>query len=396
MNKKPKFSYSRRSFISTGVKAAVLVPFSGLPLSGIAYANQTNIKLINEGTQALDILILGGTSFLGPHQIAYALKRGHRITTFTRGKTKPTVHEDVFSKVEQLTGDRENNLEALKGRKWDAVIDNSGRKVEWTRATAELLKEHVEHYMYTSSVSVYYPYYKDNLKENEPLVLKVPENVEDDDEKYTYDYGVMKANSEIVARSIFGEDRSIIIRPTFMMGPADRTNRFMYWPTQLAKDGEVIIPGKASDPVQFIDVRDIAEWMIRLLENKTTGTFNAAGPGTSMGIEEFVHKAHAKFDSKVNFVNIDNYEFLRSQNLFFQAPWILQSEKYYGMSRVNIDAAIGSGLTYRPLANSMFDTYNWWYSKGVGQERRATFDADPNELHNRQGAILQQWRTFKN
>jgi len=378
--------------MNNSLKAAVLIPLSGLPLQSLAMSQQKDALPKSTRTGPLKILLLGGTSFLGPHQIAYALKRGHSITTFTRGKTKPTVHKELFSQVEQLVGDRENNLEALKGRKWDAVIDNSGRKVEWTKATAELLKDHVDLYVYTSSVSVYYPYYNADLNENAPLVLKVPENVDDEDEKYTYDYGVMKANSEIKTRSIFGEDRSIIIRPTFMMGPADRTNRFMYWPTQLAKGGDVIIPGKQEDPVQFIDVRDIAEWMILLIENKTTGIFNGVGPASNMGIPAFAYGAHAAFSSNVNFVKIDDYEFLNTHKLEFQAPWVFQSEKYYGMSRVNNDLSINSGLTFRPLAKSIKDTHDWWYSDAVTEKRRTEFKSDPDELHNRQKAIIQRWK----
>ncbi len=195
MNK--NISTSRRNFINNSLKAAALLPLGTIPFEAFATSEQKSTHLRNSGSGPLKILLLGGTSFLGPHQIAYALKKGHSITTFTRGKTKPTVHKELFSQVEQLVGDRENNLEALKGRKWDVVIDNSGRKVAWTKATAELLKDHVGLYVYTSSVSVYYPYYKADLRENAPLVLKVPENIEDEDEKYTYDYGVMKANSEI-------------------------------------------------------------------------------------------------------------------------------------------------------------------------------------------------------
>ena len=121
----------------------------------------------------MKILILGGTSFLGPHQIAYALERGHEVSIFTRGKTQPTIFKELFNQVEHLIGDREDNLEALKGRNWDAVIDNSGRKVEWTQATAQLLKDHVGYYTYTSTVSVFYPYYKADAREDWPLVMKV-------------------------------------------------------------------------------------------------------------------------------------------------------------------------------------------------------------------------------
>jgi 2'-hydroxyisoflavone reductase len=395
MKNSKKITITRRNFVKNTLKAASLLPLSGIPLQ--AFANnqsKTNLESKLNNSKSLKILILGGTSFIGPHQIAYALKRGHQITTFTRGKTIPTIYKKEFEQVEQLIGDRENNLDALTGRKWDVVIDNSGRKVEWTKATAELLKEHVGLYVYVSSVSVYYPYYKANLKEDAPLVLKVPDNITDADEKYTYDYGVMKANSEIEARTIFGEDKTIVIRPTFMIGPADRTNRFLYWPRQLAKNGDVIVPGKNDDPVQFIDVRDVADWMIRLIENKTTGTYNAVGPASKMTIHEFAKQAHSAFDTKVNFIAINDYKFLEENKLFYLMPWILDNKEYHGISRVNNDLSFKNGLTYRPLTTSIKDTHDWWYSKAVNKERKAAFESDVKELHNRQEDILQKWKTY--
>ena len=397
MKNSKKIKITRRYFVKNTLKAATLLPLSGIPLQ--AFANnqlKEDLEFKQINSKSLKILILGGTSFIGPHQIAYALKRGHQITTFTRGKTIPTIYKKEFELVEQLIGDREDNLEALKGRKWDVVIDNSGRKVEWTKATAELLKDHVGLYVYVSSVSVYYPYYKANLKEDAPLVLKVPDNITDTDEKYTYDYGVMKANSEIEARTIFGEDKTIVIRPTFMIGPADRTNRFLYWPRQLAKNGDVIIPGKKDDPIQFIDVRDVADWMIRLIENKTSGTYNAVGPASKMTIHEFAKEAHSAFDTKVNFIEINDYKFLEDNELFYLMPWILENEKYHGISRVNIESSIKNGLTYRPLTTSIKDTHDWWYSKAVNEERRAAFESDEKELHNRQEGILKKWKTYSN
>ena len=393
MKKSKKTSITRRNFTKAALKAAALLPLSGIPLQ--VYGNtQSDLGIKKQDSKSLNILILGGTSFIGPHQIAYALKRGHKISTFTRGKTEPTIYKDEFKLVEQLIGDRENNLEALKGRKWDVVIDNSGRKVEWTKATAELLKDNVGMYVYVSSVSAYYPYYKANLNEDTPLVLKVPDSITDTDEKYTYDYGVMKANSEIEAKTSFGNDRTLVIRPTFMMGPADRTNRFLYWPRQLSKNGDVIIPGKKDDPVQYIDVRDVAEWMIRLVENKTAGTFNAVGPKSKMSIDEFAKKAHKAFQTKVNFIAVNDYKFLEENSLRYLMPWILESKEYYGISRINNDLAIKNGISYRPLKTSMKDTYDWWYSDAVDKERKAAFEADINELHNRQTVLLQKWKIY--
>lgn len=390
--KKYTFS-SRRKFLHTAIKTSAILPFASSSFLTACKTTTNMIPLVKkEGP--LNILLLGGTSFLGPHQIAYAIKRGHKISTFTRGKTKPTVHKELFSQVEQLVGDRADNLEALKGRKWDAVIDNSGRKVAWTEATAELLKDHVGLYVYVSSVSAYYPYYTENVKEDAPVVMEIPKEI-DERERPLYDYGVMKAQSEAVAKRIFGEDRTIVIRPHFMTGPADRTDRFMYWPLRLAKGGAIILPGKATDPVQFIDVRDIADWMIRLIETATTGTFNGAGPASAMTMPAYVYGAHAAFGSKVDFVPIDDYAFLEENNIPFMAPWILPGEKFRGMSRVNIDKSVANGLTYRPLATTTKDVHDWWYSEAVTQERRDKFRNNEGGMIQREAAIIKAWRRVK-
>jgi len=378
---------TRRDFIKQTTKTSLALPF--MSHSFINSFEKSSDKKLN-------ILILGGTSFLGPHQIAYALEQGHSITTFTRGKTKPTIHKDLFPKVESLVGDREDNLEALKGRKWDAVIDNSGRKVKWTKDTAELLKDNVELYLYISTVSVYYPYYKNNLNESAELVLEMPEVLEDDNEKASYDYGIMKANSELAAQNIFGPERTIVVRPHFMVGPGDRVDRFMYWPTQLAKGGDIIIPGGQNDPVQYIDVRDISGWIIRLIENKKSGVYNGAGPASPMTLPQFVYGAHAAFSSSVNYIHMSDPEFLKSQNLTFQAPWVMpQMEKYQGMLTVSNQAALDTGLTIRPLAHTIYDTHEWWYSDAVSVKRREDFAGHDFELKNRQAKLIEEWKTFK-
>lgn len=379
---------NRRNFIQNSLKAGAVLPFLNSPL--LSHSATLNPKP-RPATHPLKILILGGTSFLGPHQIAYALERGHSITTFTRGKTAPTVHKKLFKQVESLVGDREDNLEALKGRKWDAVIDNSGRRVHWTKATAELLKDNVGMYMYTSTVSVYYPYLKPDMKEDRELVLKMPETFDGEGEKMAYEYGTMKANSELEAIKAFGKDRSTIIRPTLMVGPADRTDRFMYWPVKLPEGGDIIVPGKAKDSVQYIDVRDMAEFMIRLLETGTAGTFNGVGPASKTPVSGFAYGAHAAFGSKVNFVNIDDYDFLLEHGLRFIGPWILPQGKSLGMMTANNDHSIKNGLTFRPLASTVTDTHEWWYSNAVTEERRTKFRGD-GSLIKRQGEIIKAWR----
>jgi len=188
----------RRSFIKKSALVSIAIPILGTHLlSCDSEPKKQGVKSSKNGTK-LKILILGGTSFLGPHQISYALSRGHSVTSFTRGKTIPRIHTQLFDKVEQLIGDRENNLKALENRKWDVVIDNSGHKVEWTRATANLLKDNAELYMYTSSTGVYYPYLSNSITTDTEVALKMAENPTEE-EKYEMEYGVMKANSELEA-----------------------------------------------------------------------------------------------------------------------------------------------------------------------------------------------------
>lgn len=388
----PHHFYPRRSFIYKGLRTLALLPFA----AGMALEALESKKTFS-GTRrnrSLKILILGGTSFLGPHQVAYALSRGHSITTFTRGKTKPTIHPELFGEVEQLVGDREDNLEALKGRKWDVVIDNSGRKVKWTQETATLLKDQVDHYMYVSSVSVYYPFHRKTLLETDELILEVPEGL-DENEKRTFEFGVMKANSELAAINTFGSDRTTVVRPTFIMGPGDRGDRFMYWPIQLAKGGDVIIPGNQDERVQFIDVRDLAGWMIRLCEDKVSGIYNGSGPASEMSLPAFVYGAHAAFNTKVNFIHIDDYEFLENNNIGFIGPWVKPSDKSIGIAGADNYRALESGITYLPLTTTIKDTYDWWYSDAVTEERRNKYALNENGLHNRQAELIKKWNADK-
>jgi 2'-hydroxyisoflavone reductase len=337
----------------------------------------------------LDILILGGTTFLGPHQIRYALERGHSISIFTRGQTQPTVHRELFGEVEHLTGDRNDDLTALEGRTWDAVIDNSGRRVEWTRDTAQLLKDRVEIYVYTSSTGVYLPYLGDDLTEDTQLVLEDPPEVAEDRRPT---YGVMKSLSEIEARAAFGDDRAIIVRPTYIIGPADPTNRFPYWPVRLHRGGEVLVPGKGHDRVQLVDVRDLTEWMIRLIENRTAGTFNAAGPASPMGMHAFVHGVHAATSSAVSWVMVPDYDFLEAHEVQYAIPWLMPVGDYVGSARINIDRAVASGLTFRPLALTSMDTLEWWFSDAVTEERRQGLLEDPRSLVQREAQIIADWK----
>ena len=382
---------TRRQFLQSGLKAgAALSLLGGTTVATASHLPEWTRLEAEKPHHPLNILILGGTSFLGPHQIAYAMSRGHKISTFTRGKTKPVIHKKLFKEVEELIGDRNNNLEALRGRKWDAVIDNSGHRVAWTRDSARLLSENVDLYLYTSSTGVYYPYLGSDIKESTKPVLKVPDGVEGE-QKIEYDYGVMKANSEIEAMAAFGADRTIVVRPTYMIGPADRSDRFTYWPVRLSMGGEVFVPGKVDDPVQYIDVRDVAGWMIRLIEGRKAGTYNAVGPASATGMMQFVYGAHAAFSSPANFVNVDDYEFLIEHKVPYVIPWIMPVGDNFGSARANNQYAIENGLTFTPLAKSVHDIYEYWQSDAVSDERRQKM-LGPDSLIGREKDILAAWK----
>lgn len=352
----------RREFLQASASGALGLSV-GLP--GRASAEPSPPSNDSRPSHPLSILILGGTSFLGPHQIRYAMERGHSITTFTRGQTEPSIHKELFRHVESLTGDRAGDLGALRGRRWDAVIDNSGQRVEWTRATAQLLRDTVDLYVYTSSTGVYLPYLGQDITEDTELVRA------DEPPRDAPTYGVMKTLSEEEARTAFGMDRTIVTRPTYIIGPADPSNRFPYWPARLARGGEVLVPGRGRDAVQYIDVRDLTEFTIRLIENRTAGTFNVAGPGSTQGMHEFVHGVRAAVSAEVQWVMVPDYEFLTEQRLRFAIPWLMPVEDYVGSARINIDRAKGAGLTFKPLARTTFDVLDWWESEAVSEERRA-------------------------
>lgn len=376
---------TRREFLAAGAAA-------GLALGGRwSTARAASPAPPPYPGRSLRLLILGGTSFLGPHQIAYAMGRGHTVSTFTRGRTVPTVHGDLFEDVEELIGDREGELAALRGRTWDAVIDNSGRRASWTRASARLLRGNADLYLYTSSTGVYYPYLGRDIGEDTTLVLEVPEGISEE-ESVEYGYGVMKARSEMEARSAFGDDRTIVVRPTYMMGPADPTDRFTWWPVRLARGGEILVPGHADDPVQYVDVRDVAAWMIRLIEGGVVGTFNAVGPASSTGMHRFVYGAHAAFASKATFVSVDDYGFLLEHGLSTAVPWIMPVGNNAGSARVSNELAMARGLTFTPLADSVRDIYEWWSSGAVPPDRRAAMVSGDRSLMAREAAILAEWK----
>src|SRR2546429_6558365 len=266
----------------------------------------TSTSLFAEKTaKPLRILILGGTGFTGPYQVRYALSRGHRVTTFNRGKTHPG---ELPNEVEQLVGDRNGQLDALKGREWDVAIDNPTTLPAWVRDAAQILKGNVERYVFISTISVYADT-KEGADENAPLAKydgadPYKETLEAIKASGYKTYEPLKALSEKETEKWFPE-KALIIRPGLIVGPRDETDRFTYWPVRIDPSGDALAPGKPSDPIQFIDARDLAEWTIRMVENRETGIYNAVGPAKPLMIGEMLDqiKGALTSDAKLSLVS---------------------------------------------------------------------------------------------
>ena len=307
----------------------------------------------------LDILILGGTGFTGPEQVAYATARGHRVTLLNRNRTRP----DMFKgKVEQLVGDLSADVSALKGKKFDVVIDNPTMFPAWVRNAAQYLKGNTKHYIFISTISVYPDNSKPGADESAPTE-PLPAGLD----PYTLDrkgamqyYGPLKSYSEKeVAKQYPGINT--IIRPGLIVGPLDRSDRFTYWPYRIAKGGEVLAPGNPTDAVQFIDARDLAEWTIRMAENRTFGTFNATGPAKPLTMAEMLYGIKAVTTAGAQFTWVP-VEFLESQKVgpWRDMPvWVPPDAESKGFAQRDISKALAAGLTFRPLAVTAKDTLDW-------------------------------------
>src|SRR5204862_2578840 len=259
--------------------------------------------------------ILGGTGLPGPFQVSYARKRGHKITVFNRGKTHPG---ELPKEVEQLVGDRNGQLDVLKNRQWDVVIDNPTSAPVWVRDAAQILKGNVERYVFISTISVYADTSKPGTDESASLAKyngtdAMKESRESIIASKFALYGPLKALSEQEAEKWF-PGKTLIVRPGLIVGPRDETDRFTYWPVRIDRGGEVLAPGNPSDPVQFIDGRDLAEWTIRMAENRETGIYNATGPAKELGIGGMVDGGKTALNSNATFTWLPDY-FLERQKV---------------------------------------------------------------------------------
>jgi nucleoside-diphosphate-sugar epimerase len=288
----------------------------------------------------MKLLVLGGTKFLGRATVEEALRRGHKVTLFNRGETSP----ELFPEAEKLRGDRTADLSALGARSWDAVVDTSGYVPRVVEASARALAGRVEHYLFVSSVSAYADFSESRSEDDATAELgDMPDDRLLDD--YS-NYGPLKALSEEAVRGVYG-DSALIVRPGLIVGPHDPTGRFTYWPHRLARGGEVLAPGPPERPVQFVDVRDLAAWIVDASERQLTGAFNATS------------EPHAFADvvagADVTWVD-DAFLLEREVGEWMELPLWISDPDAVAMHEVDVSRAVAAGLTFRPLEETVRDT----------------------------------------
>ena len=336
------------------------------------------------------ILILGGTGFIGPHQVRYALSRGHQVTLFNRGRQP---HEWPGA-VEELLGDRNTgDLKALEGREWDVCIDNPTTLPFWVRDAGRILHGKIKQYLFISTISVY----ADDLKPADESAPVAPytgkdamaETMESLRAAQGKLYGPLKALSEKQAEKQF-PGKATIIRPGLIVGPGDETDRFTYWPVRLARGGEVLAPGDGSDPVQFIDARDLAEWTIRMAETHTVGTFNATGPERQLEMSQMLRgiasAIHADF--RPIWVASDFLEAEKVEAWSDMPVWVPGQGGTAGFARRSIRKALAAGLTFRPLATTASDTLTWFKEQPAERQAKPKAGLTPA----REEEVLSKWK----
>ena len=357
--------HSRREFLGDSIAAAGAIALGPLGSGLLAAPAQ------GDGNEDLRLLILGGTGFIGPYVVRHAIERGHTVTLFNRGRT----NTHLFPDVEKLVGDRDGQIDALKNRTWDVVLDNTGYVPRHVRDSAQLLKGSVGRYLFTSTRQVFADFRAPDKKEDAPK------------ENPGRSYGALKVLCEQAVNDVYGE-LATIVRPTAVAGPGDRSDRFTYWPVRINQGGEILAPGDYTDPIQYIDVRDLAEFMIHLLENDTPGSFNAAGPEADLSIAEFLYGCRAITSANVRFTWVPA-DFLAEQHVQPRRGmplWISPKVKGETRSPVNRDKAIANGLKFRPLAVTARDTLDWHLSKPKDRQRLRTGISTA-----RQAEVLAAW-----
>ena len=372
---------TRRDLFRIGALAAAAAAFPSLALAAGAAP-------VARAKRPLKILILGGTGFTGPFQVDYALARGHQVTLFNRGK-RPS--PEWPGEVEQLHGDRNTgDLSALQGRTWDVCIDNPTSLPFWVRDAGKVLAGNVGHYLFISTISVYADGSRPGIVEDAPLAAyKGQDAMAETQQTLMADvanlYGPLKALSEAEAWKQFGKAVTVV-RPGYIVGPRDETDRFTYWPHRVAQGGEVLVPGDGKDPIQIIDGRDLGEWMIRLAEERAFGTFNAVGPREPLLMDAMLEASRRVSGSQASFTHVTP-EFLEEHEVGLPI-WVPRGEgPYAGYGQVSNARAVAAGLTFRPLDTTIAETLAWFAAQPA--ERQAKLRAGISR--EREAELLKAW-----
>jgi 2'-hydroxyisoflavone reductase len=390
---------TRREVLKVAAAGAVGLGFSPIPATGQTprpaptASSAPRPSVVDRAAKPLRILILGGTGFTGPHQVRYALARGHKLTLFNRGR-RP---QEWPAEVEELVGDRNTgDLKSLEGREWDVCVDNPTTLPFWVRDAGQVLKGRVGHFVFISTLSVYAANNAIGADESSA----VAEYTGADPMKETQEtlranlglYGPLKALSEKEAERWF-PGLTTVIRPGLIVGPGDESDRFTYWPARLDRGGEVLAPGDGSDAVQYVDARDLAEWTIRMAESRTFGVFNATGPGFEMTMLEMLHgvRAATTVGARLTWVPASFLQEQKVRGWSDMPVWVTPSPEMAGFSRRSNKKAVTAGLTFRPLAQTALDTLAWFTS--LPAERQANLRAGIKP--DRERDVLNAWKARK-
>lgn len=330
----------------------------------------------------MNILIIGGTRFLGKALVEEAAGRGYRVSLFNRGQSNP----DWFPEVERIRGDRNVDLSALANRSWQAVIDTCGYFPRQVRTLLAALGSSVQHYTFISSISVYADFSQPGLAENSPLTVLADPNVEQISGET---YGGLKVLCEQTAEAAL-PDKLLTIRPGLIVGPHDLSDRFTYWPKRVAKGGEVLCPDSPRWFTQIIDVRDLANWTMDLVAQGVTGVFNATGPDRPLTFGEVLETSREVTDSDARFTWA-SAEFLAENGVepWSELPLWLPGPENAGADQVSIDKALAHGLAFRPLEQTIRDTLAW--EAGRPKEHQWRAGLDPT----RENELLRRLRTLQ-
>ncbi|MEM1111899.1 MAG: NAD-dependent epimerase/dehydratase family protein [Pseudomonadota bacterium] len=376
---------TRRSFLRCAAAAGSSVSL-GLPAAALGSAMGGAVPgPLSDGRPA-KVLVLGGTGFIGPHQVQSLLTQGHEVTLFNRGRSAP----EMFKNLERLVGDRNGDYESLKGRQWDIVIDNAKDRPDWVRMAGEALQDSAGYYYFVSSRSVYQDYFSVPMSADKPTRTFDSESIDRETADISrLPYGLAKAESEREVMRIF-PGRSGIFRPGLIVGPGDRTDRFTYWPVRIQRGGEVLAPGDPSDKVQIIDVRDLGDFMAHSSGQRHTGIFNLIGPATPRPMSELLYGIRAVTTAETSFTWVPT-AFLAKRGIqgYREVPvWLPPILMLKGYGQFDLSREVAHGLRFRSLADTTEATLAYHFSRTPERQSElwSAFDMK------REARVLKEWR----